>query len=442
MPPSRVIGTALTLLLAAAASAPFVLLLLAIQSQPLVPPSLPLSAAEMTEVERLLLDSAPTSTARVSQQQLQLDRNELNLLLRYGLQVMALTPRWSGEVKLATDKLTVTTSLALDSGGLLQYLNVRGDFTAGDRLPELIALQVGNLVLSDSLQQRVVNRLRDNLLAADSGWQDFAELAQNIRQVSIEPDSLRLGMLWEPSLIDRIVSRSRQLIVPATDRQRIIAYYRKIGEIVATIPADLAAVSLNTLLVPLFHHAHECSLQGKDPIAENRAALQALAVYVNNEDLQQLLGPEYTSGIAAVPFVEVRLQRRQDLAQHLTSIAATTSSAGAGFAELLSTTKEAYDARYRSGFSFSDLTANSVGVTLATFATRDQQSALVMQTRLSAIASEADYMPIVGSNRDGLSEVDFATLYRDRSSRQYAQRVAEIQQLILQRPLFQGLEQH
>ena len=139
-------------------------------------------------------------------------------------------------------------------------------------------------------------------------------------------------------------------------------------------------------------------------------------------------------------FIEVRIQRRQDLAQHVASIAAISALAGANLAEFLSTTKEAYDARYRSGFSFSDLTANTVGVTLANYLTANSASAIEMQRRLSKILIESDYMPEVGNNRDGISETDFNAIYIDRSSAEYNQRLEEIQSLIDARPLFQGLQ--
>ena len=129
-----------------------------------------------------------------------------------------------------------------------------------------------------------------------------------------------------------------------------------------------------------------------------------------------------------------------DLAQHLVSIAAITASAGAGFAQMLSNTKEAYDARYRSGFSFSDMTANTVGVLLASHATRDAVSAANMQARIIDMESESDFMPEVGSNRDGISEADFTVLYQDRNSYEYAARLRQIRTLIEERPLFQGLE--
>ncbi|MCG8413834.1 MAG: hypothetical protein MI746_06390 [Pseudomonadales bacterium] len=440
MPVSKIVSNLLRLLLVVLVSAPFMLLLLAIQSQPTVEESTPLSAAELTEIEELILESAPTSTARASQQQVTLNRNELNLLLRYGLQIVSLAPAWAGRLDLEQESLSIDLSIPISGDRLPLYLNVQGRFTESDGILDLSELRLGNFTLPQSLQRYAVARLRNNLLATETGFQEFSDLADNVEQVDILPNALTMNMLWEPSLIDRIASRTRQLFVPEYERLRIIAYYEQIRDIVATIPTDLRAVSLNTFLVPLFNRAHELSLQGNDPVVENRAAFQALAIYVNNEDLGQLLGPEFSAGIEPVEFIEVRLQRRQDLAQHLTSIAATTSSAGAGFAQLLSTTKEAYDARYRSGFSFSDLTANSVGVTLATFATESEASALAMQLRLSAIENEADYMPEVGNNRDGLSESDFATLYTDRNSREYEQRIAEIQSLIMERPLFQGLD--
>jgi hypothetical protein len=137
--------------------------------------------------------------------------------------------------------------------------------------------------------------------------------------------------------------------------------------------------------------------------------------------------------------IEVRLQRRQDLAQHLASIASITASAGADVAAMLSTTKEAYDARYRSGFSFSDLTANTVGVNLASIGTRNSTSAKRLQNRFIKVKTESEYMPTVGNSRDGISEADFTKLYQDRNSPQYLERMDEINKMVLSTPLFADL---
>ncbi len=151
------------------------------------------------------------------------------------------------------------------------------------------------------------------------------------------------------------------------------------------------------------------------------------------------MGNERSSSVTDAKAIEVRLLRRQDLAQHLASVASITASAGADVAAMLSTTKEAYDARYRSGFSFSDLTANTVGVNLASIATKDAATAKRLQARFIEVKDESEYMPTVGNNRDGISESDFTKLYQDRNSEQYLERMNQINELVLGTPLFVDL---
>ena len=436
---SRLISVLFRLLLIIVVSMPFILLLLALQTERVVPRSGTLTPPELAQIEQLLLESAPTSTTQATSQELSLSETDLDLLFRYGMQLMGLVPAWSGQVRLSDGTIAIETSIAMTGSESPLFLNVTGELQKVDQELHLSGLRIGQIDLPQAFQQFALSRLQSNLLSRNSGFSEFRELAANIEPLSITSDEFSLEVSWQPDLINRIASRTRQLFVPESDRRRIVAYYEQIRNIVATVPTDIRAVSLNTFFVPLFSYANEQAEAGNDPIMENRALLQALAIYVNDESIQQLLGPEIAGDVEPIQFIEVRLLRRQDLAQHLTSIAATTSSSGAGFAQLLSTTKEAYDARYSSGFSFSDLTANSVGVALATYATRDYDSALEMQLRLSAVENESDYMPAGGSNRDGLSEADFASIYRDRNSPEYEQRVTEIQQLISERPLFANL---
>ncbi|MDA0689931.1 MAG: hypothetical protein O2948_14955 [Proteobacteria bacterium] len=440
MPLSRIINLLLRSLLALLISSPFIFLLLALQSERLVPANAVLSAAELNEVEQLLLESAPESTLAPSRRQLQLSSRELNLLQRYGFQVMGLLPGWSGRLELQQDEVNALLSIQMNVGPLPIYLNMQGSFTNEDDGIHLRELRLGNLQLPDPIMDFAVSRIQNNLLTADVGFDDFQALMDNVDAIELAPEQVSLTMLWEPQLMDRLAYRAQQIFVPLEDRERILDYYRVTKDIVSTIPRDLRAVSLNTFLVAMFKEAQDRSRISGDPVAENRAALQALAVYVNNEDIAQLVGQELAAGVEAASFIEVRLQRRQDLAQHLVSIAAITASAGAGFAQLLSNTKEAYDARYRSGFSFSDMTANTVGVLLASHATRDPASAADMQARIIDMESESDFMPEVGSNRDGISEADFNVIYQDRNSYEYAARIEQIRDLIEERPLFQGLE--
>ena len=421
-------------------SAPAIVLLLSVQTVPSVPASESLNAEEISQIEQLLLKTAPRSPGIASLQNLQLSAEELNLILRYGLNLTNLSPAWAAQLSIEGEALSASFSFKLLAESFPLYLNISSTFAGTNQVLEMREVSVGYIRLPYRLVEIGWGRFRNNLSQSTPALNDLKHLFDNVDSIEIEDSQMNVGLLWDPLLISRISDQAQQLFVSPEDRDRIVNYYQLITEFATTISADVRAISLNTLFVPLFTEARERSLNDSDPVAENRALLQALAIYVNDDDLSQLIGNEMAATVQSAKFIEVRLQRRQDLAQHVVSIAAITASAGADFAELLSTTKEAYDARYRSGFSFSDLTANSVGVTLASYSTMNRQSALEMQKRMTNLQMESDYMPEVGGSRDGISESNFNAIYSDRNSSEYRQRILEIQAFIDSRPLFQGLK--
>lgn len=431
MPIPRILRLLLRPLIVLAASAPIVVLLLSIQTGPIVSSAGSLTAEEITRIEQLLIESAPSSPALPGRQSIVLNVDELNLLLNYGLNLLDLSPAWAIQVSLEEGLLQSEVSMEIFPGWIPLYLNINSEFIEGDNRLQLERVTVGKLQIPDRLVTLGLARLQ---------FSKINQLIVNVEKIDISGSQVQIQFHWDPELIGNISDEAQQLFITDDDRIRIIEYYDSINSIVTTIPTDIRAISLNTLLVPLFTKALQASGNGSNPIDENRGLLQALAIYVNDEDLGQLVGETMAAEVTPAKFIEVRLQRRQDLAQHVVSIAAISASAGAKFAELLSTTKEAYDARYRSGFSFSDLTANTVGVTLANYLTADSDSAIEMQRRLSQILTESDYMPEVSNNRDGISETDFNAIYIDRNSTEYNRRLEEIRSLIDARPLFQGLQ--
>jgi hypothetical protein len=267
---------------------------------------------------------------------------------------------------------------------------------------------------------------------------DILRLLNTVKTLSLHEHQLALSLQWEPDLIARIRSQAQQFLISEQDRQRILRHYLSLYEIIDVIPQTTRAISLSTLVAPLFAAAEIHSATDSDPVAENRTLLLALAAYVNNEDYAQFLGTELVQDLPQLRMIEVRVQRRQDLAQHIASSAAITAAAGAGVAEKLSSTKEVYDARYRSGFSFSDLTANMAGVALGLTTTQSHASARTMQNRLAQLNSEEQFLPPVSTLNDGLSESDFNSLYRDNNA-EYQKRLVEIESLVLELPLFSDL---
>ena len=440
MSSSKISSLLLLSLLVILLCGPFIVFLLAVQTEPAVTNAPPLTSNEISRVEQLLLKSAPQSPSARSEQNLQLNADELNLLLSYSINMTRLSPEWAAVLTLADNTVNTKLTFQLVDGWIPLYLNFGVDLILNDSLLVLDKLVVGKLQVPNGLLELASTSIRSYLDSENKAYQDFSELIASVDQVSVIQDRIYVTLQWDPILISRISEQAQQLFISDEDQQRIMEHYRLISEIAAAIPANLRAVSLNTFLVPMFTAANERSESGSDPIAENRTLFQTLAIYVNREDISQLLGETLAKEMQPAKYIEVRLQRRQDLAQHLVSIAAITASAGADFAQLLSTTKEAYDARYRSGFSFSDLTANTVGVYLASYSTQDPATAIEMQKRLATLQTESDYMPEVGDNRDGISESDFAAIYSDRNSQEYQRRLADIQALIETRALFQDLD--
>ena len=409
--------------------------LLCLQFTPLVEPSPQLSRAEAVRVEALLLDSVPADPGVAAPHSLRWNQEELNLLGRHLLSLSRLGADWAAEIELRQGALAFQVSRSLGIA-IPAYMNFQGEIAERDGRPGLARLRLGYLPVPRSLVAWVAPTEAEALASDNPLQAEAARLLASVERFSLGADAVHVELLWDPELLARAGDQARQWLYSESDRERILQYHAVIGEVAGQTPADERAIPLSRLLAPLFAEARRKSLAGSDPIAENQALLQTLAVYVNGEDIARLVGEE---AAPAVEFIEVRLLRRQDLAQHLTSIAAITVALGPDLALMLSTAKESFDARHRSGFSFSDLTANSAGVTLARLATRDRESALEMQRRMSELRSDSDYMPTVGDNRDGLTEDDFSELYRDTGSLAYRERVAEIQHLIESSRVFAGL---
>jgi uncharacterized protein YpmS len=420
-------------------SVPVIILVIALQLDARVPVGGPLSAAELSEIESMLLENAPRSTYSVSQQNISLNADQMNLLLRYAISTANLKGHWAAQLTLANDTVNTHASIGFDLAGVPVFLNIEGQFSSNGNKLQLSKLSLGGLPMPNMLIGLLIGRVESDINSSSLALTDINSLIGNVESLVVNPQRMQVTLQWDPVLMNTLADQTQQLFVSDEDRMRVAHYYQLIAEIITATPLDIRAISLNSLLVPLFTEARSRTNLGSNAVAENRAAFQALAIYVNGEEIERFVGNSISRSVTDAKAIEVRLLRRQDLAKHLASIASITASAGADLAAMLSTTKEAYDARYRSGFSFSDLTANTVGVNLASFGTKNSETAKRLQTRIIKVKAESEYMPTIGNNRDGISESDFAELYQDRTSEQYLERMNQINELVFNSPLFADL---
>lgn len=416
----------------------FVLLLtiLTLQLSPSVPVTRTIDDVDIRTIEQLIVDNAPAEISSVGERRLQLDKEELNLLAAFGLQTIPGLQDMAADVALTPGSASIDLVVPLPLPGLPLYLNLHARARQQDGAIELYGVRAGHLPIP-TLVVRSAILMGQRILAANYvNYQEFSALQQSVRDVTFEEEAVHVTLNWQPDMLSQVKTQAEQLFLSADDNDRILRYYMQIAEIVAALPADSSSISLNELLFPLFRIASVRTGSGRDAIAENRNLLQALSLYVNEADIRQLAGEAAEFGATPVRRVEVTIQRRVDLAQHLTTSAAITAAAGAGVAGILSNSKETYDARYRSGFSFSDLTANSAGVALGNAATSNATEALALQQRLARATLETDYMPPVARDLTGLNEADFSEQYRDRNSRAYLDRVAAIDKEIAALPVY------
>lgn len=433
---SRVLSHLVKALIILSLSLPIALLIVAFQAQPRVPLVNDLTQEDLSRLEIILIENAPPSSYFSTQQSISLSDADINLLAKYALITSNRSSTWSAAFDVEPQQLNFEATLGYKIVSFPVFLNITGSLHQVKNSLELQDLRLGTLRIPTFITNTLQDQLKSRIVGAGLAAGDIQALIDNVESLNLEQRKLALVLLWEPRLMSQLADQTQQLFVSNDDRARIAHYYEFLANIVAATPLDIRALSLNAFIVPLFQEAARRSQARQNFIQENRAALQALGTFVAKDPLPAKVSSRLSQDIDPNFDLEIRLHRREDLAKHLTAIASITSSAGAELASLISTTKEAYDARYRSGFSFSDLAANMVGVKLATLAVENETSAAWLQSKLSMVQSEDDYMPSIGNNSDGLSESDFTEIYSNRSSPQYRARLQEIEQLVNQAPLF------
>lgn len=415
---------------------PLLVAALLLQWHPTVPFNSTLDNVAINSIEELIVDNAPARIGAPGEIVLHLDAEELNLLAAFLLQNIPGMQEVTADVAILEGSAAVDMSVPWSTPIATLYLNLHSRVSQGEQRLELSAVKLGHLPIPDFLVKFFSERLEARLASSYVNYQELANLQQSVREVSFSPDLMQITMDWEPRLISRVQTQAEQLFLSEEDKERIVFYFGNIVEIVDSQPQDTRSISLNLLLFPLFEIASQRVAKGAEPIQENRSLLQALSLYVNESDLSQLIDPPGAAALITPRRLNVTIQRRPDLAQHFTSSAAMSATVGAGVAGILSTSKEVHDARYRSGFSFSDLTANIAGVALGNAATTTFTEAQALQLRLAMASEETDYMPPVSQDNAGLTQDDFSAQFTDRNSEAYVARVADIDEQIAALPIY------
>ena len=273
--------------------------------------------------------------------------------------------------------------------------------------------------------------LADRLL--DHRFAEYRGATEALQDVSLRSSEVALTYRWDAALMEQIEDRGREMILPAADRQRALAYYHELSRV--TRQAGRTA-SLSLLLGPLFQLATIRSAEG-DAVAEHRALLMVVGTVLNRSAMHRLVGGDRADLGEGHYYVRWTLAGRSDLAQHFGISAAIAVAGGSVLADAIGAYKELDDSRGGSGFSFPDLLADRAGVELAKAAIGPE--AIEIQQRMSKPGlRESDFMPSLTDLPEGLMEMEFRQRYSDLDDARYGNVKREIDTRIELLPLHQG----
>ena len=377
------------------------------------PRTVPAPAATVDDIDRalrLLKRHDPRGKLPGILRTATLTQRDLVLLGSLGLQRFG-EPRLQLALQSGTARLQL--SLRPPTPALTGWFNLDAQWQDSSGLPTLQRLALGQLQVPAWLASAAL----PGLVALLDLRSQSALTQQLVSHVGFGPQRLRLDY----ALPDNPQQALAGGLIAPDEQARLKIYTGRLS----SLSADLAAtgpVSLSRLLPPMFSLASQRSTDKASAARENRAALTALAILVNDQALPGLVTdiPHPTSARA----LSVTLLGRHDTPQHFLVSAVLSAQGGGALSNVIGLYKEVSDSRGGSGFSFNDLAADRAGTRLGLLAMGDP---VAFQTRLEAGVQEADLMPQVADLPESMSAQEFRQRFGGVGAPAYRQMMDNIE---------------
>jgi hypothetical protein len=356
--------------------------------------------------------------------------DELNTLLRGAIVGV---PRVASRVEVSRFGVLagVTVELPVPENPLGRYVNIRTLVAPSERGLEISRFAVGRVEIPPSAIRPAMRLGLDRLVGAGKG----EPILGSVKSVRVAGSGVSVAFQPPPTLVADIKAVTRTHTV-VSDPTTVRAYYDAIDRTVAGLPRH-SAVSLVEVMRPVFRLARERSA-ARDPRKENEAALLAVAIYFGDGRFAHFVGPVLSEARKKEPreLGRFRLDGRSDFVQHFTISMGLTLTGGDFAANIIGELKEASDSRGSSGFSFTDIGADRLGVQFAKLAVSRHDAAIRVQQIMSEARQEQVFFPRFADLPEGMSEAAFRRRYGDVGSTQYRSVIAEIDRRIAGAHLF------
>ncbi|MCK5835843.1 MAG: hypothetical protein KAH09_01135 [Desulfobacula sp.] len=350
---------------------------------------------------------------------LTLSESDLNLLMGYGLsKEMGLT-HVAARVKLSPNFLIANASVKIPGSFLGNYINITAMVKGKKDFLKLHSITMGRITLPEPVVSPLLAGIH-RLLMRFEPYEKLFQNRQNIQQVTIAEGVLKLSYEWDLQDARNLKTQIQKNLIPLEHQPRLVRHHNELAMLLRGVQGR--PTSLATLLPPMFAFAEsqsEISNISWDPVQENKALFQVLALYVTGHRLANLVTPKYRKEILPFRPARILLRKREDLVKHFLVSAALTVSASSRLANFMGIAKEMDDSTNGSGFSFADLAADKAGVKMGELAIAGQDQARKLQQEMQLDPREDAFMPEINNLPEGIMALEFNTRYQDLDSKAY-----------------------
>jgi hypothetical protein len=395
-------------------------LYMALDDQPLVHRAAEITPANIERGKRILERNDPRNLKPGTVRTMTVSQTDLDLAANY---VAHQYGRGSALVLLNNGTAHISATARLPLIPVRNFLNIDCEISAPTALPRIDRLRIGRLPIPPPVAHWTLARI----MAVSLGEKDAQTISDVIKKVNIGEARLAVTYQWQADLPDKL----RAALLSKPEQERLRVYDQRLAEVSRKLSTK--NVSLGEFLAPLFKLAAERSRDG-DAIAENRAALFVLTLYVTGQALPKII-PEAKQWPSPVKHTAT-LNGRDDFPKHFMVSAALAANAGGPFSDAVGVYKEIEDSRGGSGFSFDDIAADRAGTRFGEAAVASEKSALKLQQQLSNGFREADFMPATEDLPSFMQEAEFKRRFGGVGGSEYKRMTAEIERRVAALKLF------
>ncbi|QYZ66460.1 MAG: hypothetical protein OI74_08225 [Gammaproteobacteria bacterium (ex Lamellibrachia satsuma)] len=306
-------------------------------------------------------------------------------------------------------------SLFIPENPFGDYLNLQIGVAPSEYGLRLSQVSVGNLKIPGGIAMGFVESALNQFMGEALGSR-FIEAVQSVKT---EGDKISVTFKPIPDIKARLktaahrVAEVRDNLKLLGDPKRVRAYYSRLCELDRLYSHDLK-ISAIQYIAPTFELVHKRTQLGMSARKENRAALLAIGIFLGSSRFEPLIGDirSVTKESCRDEPPNVVLGGRHDLVRHVFVSSTLKLITDSGMSFALGEYKEILDAdNLGSGFSFSDLAADQVGIKLTDQLLTSKESARHAQSVLSKATDEQAFFPSIEGLQDGIPHTRFEAEY-------------------------------